>query len=101
MLSGPNSLPICIAILAEGAAALDFSGKWVIFTVQQLTLGPLVGGLVGWAGGWAAGLAAGLARRAGHYERARWAYRYALDHYERMEKAQEAEIVRDLLSDLR
>lgn len=45
-------------------------------------------------------LAAGLARRAGHYERARWAYRYALHHYERMDKPQESQTVRDLLTDL-
>tara|TARA_R110002073_G_scaffold142117_2_gene293643 strand:- start:184437 stop:187844 length:3408 start_codon:yes stop_codon:yes gene_type:complete len=45
-------------------------------------------------------LAAGLARRAGHYERARWAYRYALHHYERMDKPQESRTVRDLLTDL-
>ena len=45
-------------------------------------------------------LAAGLARRAGHYERARWAYRYALHHYERMDKPQETRTVKDLLTDL-
>ena len=42
---------VCIAVLVEGASAIDYSGKWAIFMVQQLTLGPLVGGLVGWAGG--------------------------------------------------
>lgn len=42
---------VCIAVLVEGAGAIDYSGKWAIFMAQQLTLGPLVGGLVGWAGG--------------------------------------------------
>jgi len=42
---------VCIAVLVEGASAIDYSGKWLIFMAQQLTLGPLVGGLVGWAGG--------------------------------------------------
>ncbi len=42
---------VCIAVLVEGASAIDFSGRWLVFMILQLTLGPLVGGLVGWLGG--------------------------------------------------
>ncbi len=45
-------------------------------------------------------LAAGLARRAGHYERAQWAYRYALHHYELMDRPHESQTLRELLADL-
>lgn len=42
---------LCIAVLAEGNQALDGSGNWLYFMIQQLTLGPIIGGLVGYIGG--------------------------------------------------
>ena len=42
---------VCIAVLAQGASALDGSGYWLVFMAKQLTFGPIIGGLVGWVGG--------------------------------------------------
>ena len=42
---------VCIAALTETPGAHAEAHYWIFFTLQQLVLGPLIGGAIGWIGG--------------------------------------------------
>ncbi len=49
------SLPpilVCLAFLSTSATTHTETHYWIVFTLKQLLLGPVIGAMVGWAGGW-------------------------------------------------
>jgi sodium/hydrogen antiporter len=42
---------VCIAILSSTSHAASGLSYWILFTLKQFLLGPLLGGLIGWLGG--------------------------------------------------